>query len=262
MDSRTDDRNMLWELARTMTSRDSYPAAIALRKLARAGYTTLAEVDAVSDWVLLATPGIGVGRLGVVRRLVRPGWQPPSRKAIEVAERFLRAARLALRFWPLETLTSVVKGSPPLLGTDHPVEERLAFTMFSEATRKALRHDEAAAWIMALQQLAREGDRLVHSQSKTRSDDRTRSLALADAGQQPFVTEPTEVAPKRSTANPESHHYAYEPEERRRIVERYRAALQDGEVENKEAWAYNNYRISRKTLWRYEQEFPEAEGES
>jgi hypothetical protein len=52
-------------------------------------------------------------------------------------------------------------------------------------------------------------------------------------------------------------HAAYPaPEERKRIVEHYRAAVRKGEISDKEAWARSHYGISRRTLYRYEQEFP------
>ena len=261
MDSNTDEKNLLWELAQTMTSRDSYSAAVALRKLAQAGYATLDEVDAISDWVLLATPGIGVGRLGIVRRLIRPDWQPASRKTIETAERFLTAARFALRFWPVEALASIVEGSMPVLVTDRPVEKRLAVEMFSEAARKALRHDEAEAWVLALRQLTRGRDRQVHGKLEPHRAFSSQATAPAEGQKQPPTSNPMDTPPKPGAADPESDHYAFCSEERRRIVEHYRTAQKNGEVENKEAWAYNNHRISRKTLWRYEQEFPETESE-
>jgi len=57
----------------------------------------------------------------------------------------------------------------------------------------------------------------------------------------------------------ESSHYSYPRPKRRQIVEEYRMARRNGEVENKQAWAERRYHISRKTLWRYEREFPEEE---
>jgi hypothetical protein len=57
----------------------------------------------------------------------------------------------------------------------------------------------------------------------------------------------------------ESPRFSYPRPKRRQIVEEYRTACRYGEVENKEAWAERRYHISRKTLWRYECEFPEGE---
>jgi hypothetical protein len=54
----------------------------------------------------------------------------------------------------------------------------------------------------------------------------------------------------------ESPRFSYPRLKRRQIVEEYRAALRNGEVKNKDAWA-DGFHISRKTLWRYECEFPE-----
>jgi hypothetical protein len=57
----------------------------------------------------------------------------------------------------------------------------------------------------------------------------------------------------------ESARFSYPRPQRRQIVEEYRAACRNGEVECKEAWAGSRYHISRKTLWRYECEFPDRE---
>ena len=53
--------------------------------------------------------------------------------------------------------------------------------------------------------------------------------------------------------------FSYPRAKRRQIVQEYRAARMNGEVENKEIWAQSRYHICRKTLWRYECEFPESE---
>lgn len=55
----------------------------------------------------------------------------------------------------------------------------------------------------------------------------------------------------------ESPRFSYPRPKRRQIVEEYRTACRNGEVENKDTWADTNYHICRKTLWRYECEFPE-----
>lgn len=249
MNQNTDDQNLLWQLAQTMISRDTYLVAIALRKLVQAGYTSLEEVVATSDWVLLATPGIGVGRLGIVRRLVEPEWQPPSHKAIQTATWFLSTARLALRFWSVEDLTSVIRGAMPPPVADRPIEKRLALERFSVAVRNVLRYDDAEAWILALQQVAREDDdHAVHCQALVPVERQAEPPALSDDAA-PVPTDP---------ASRDSDHYAFSAEDRRQIVEHYRMARSNGEVANKEAWAYSNYGITRKTLWRYEQEFPPA----
>jgi len=149
---RTVGSNVLYELAQTMAGQDNYPTAIALRKVAQAGYTTLEQVDGVSDWVLLAIPGIGIGRLGAVRRLVRPDWQSPSPKALKAAERFLSAARFARRFWPIEALEALVQSSTLPSTDDGPVEKRLALELFSQATRQALPNCDAEELLQALRQ--------------------------------------------------------------------------------------------------------------
>ena len=259
MSDRSVGSSVLYEMAQTMVCQEDYPTAIALRKLARAGYTTLEQVDGVSDWVLLATPGIGISRLTAVRRLARPDWQPPRPRAIKVAERFLSAARFALRFWPIEDLESVIRGSVSLPAGDRPVEKRLSLEQFAQATRKALRHCEAEAWVLALRQLTHERDRQVHGNLGTHQVFSSQSTPPVENLQQPPTANPTETPPKPGATDPEGDHYAFCLEERRRIVGHYHTARKNGEVENKEAWAYNNYHISRKTLWRYEREFSETE---
>ena len=55
----------------------------------------------------------------------------------------------------------------------------------------------------------------------------------------------------------ESSRFSFPRSKRRQIVEEYRTALRNGEVEGKQNWAESRYNICRKTLWRYESEFPE-----
>jgi hypothetical protein len=57
--------------------------------------------------------------------------------------------------------------------------------------------------------------------------------------------------------NLDSGHFAYPPDERREIVEHFRADHRKGKILNKDSWAQSNYMISGKTLRRYEVEFPE-----
>ena len=132
--------NVLYELAEAMAIADELSTATALRKLAQAGYGSLDEVDSSSDWILLSIPGLGVGRLGAVRRLTRPDWQPPSPQAIKAVDRFLSAARLALRLWPVEALLGVVQGSSLSRAADKPADERLALELLAEAAYSALCH--------------------------------------------------------------------------------------------------------------------------
>jgi hypothetical protein len=130
--------NVLYELAQAMASNDGQSEAIALRKLAQAGYNSLDEVDSASDWTLLCIPGLGVRRLSAVRRLTRSGWQPPSPQAVKAISQFVSAARFALRFWPVEALLGVTVDSPPTLSTSQPAGQRLALDLFSQATHRAL----------------------------------------------------------------------------------------------------------------------------
>ena len=263
MDSNNDDKNLLWELAQTMTSRDSYPAAAALRKLAQAGYANLEEVDAVSDWVLLATPGIGVGRLGVVRRMIRPDWQPASRKTVEAAERFLTAARFALRFWPVEALASIVEGSMPELTTERPLEKRLALDVFCQATSKALSYCPPQELVEMLQQVsnghhpgyAGQHPELHHSSG-------AQTEAMPHEQQKGSGPETSGAEPDQDGTAAESDHYAYSPRRRREIVKHYRAAREQRQVANKDTWAQTNYSISGRTLLRYEQEYFETDEDS
>lgn len=140
MDRSTGKANMLYELAQTIAASGNHLVATALRTLARAGYTSLDEVDRVSDWTLLSISGIGVERLRVVRQLARPGWQPPSLPAVKAAGRFLSAIRFALRFWPPETLVALIEGSAPEIDVGGAHESRWALELFSSALPEALQH--------------------------------------------------------------------------------------------------------------------------
>jgi len=140
-------RNVLYELAQIMVGREDYPTAIALRKLARTGYSSLDEVESASDWTLLSISGIGMERLRVVRRLTRPDWQPPSPEAAKAAAHFVAAARFALRFWPQEILAALIEGSVPEVAVDQPHESRWAMELFSTAVGEALCHHRPEALI-------------------------------------------------------------------------------------------------------------------
>ena len=148
--------NMLYNLAKAVAIDDELSTAAALRKLAQAGYGSLDEVDSASDWILLSIPGLGVGRLGAVRRLTRPDWQPPSPQAIKAVERFLSAARLALRLWPVDALLGVVQGSSPSRPADKPADERLALELLSEATYSALCYCSTGELVETLRQLGHD----------------------------------------------------------------------------------------------------------
>jgi hypothetical protein len=129
--------NVLYELAKVMRGMDRHLTATALHALARHGYGSLAEVEAVTDCELLAIGGIGPGRLGAIRRLSQPDWQPPSRQALHTARRLMHTARLALRFWSVEDLEGSLQGAGPATTRDGPAETRLSLDAFSSAAREA-----------------------------------------------------------------------------------------------------------------------------
>jgi hypothetical protein len=258
MSTDTQGEDLLCELARAMDSRQDYFTAIALRKLARAGYSTLEEVDAASDLVLLATPEIGVRRLKMVRRLVRPEWQPPSPQVTVAAEKFLAAARVALTFWSVDTLDSVLHGSHPP-ACERPAEKRLAIELFSLACSKALRHcavDELGEALIQVSRFANDESQLdapVPLNDEVRTVPRPEQRAAA----------PKPVGPKprrrRRISTRDSDRYAFARQRRLEIVEHFRAARARGEVANKDHWARSHFNISAKTLVRYEREFPETD---
>ncbi len=259
MSTDTEGDSLLCELARAMDSRQDYFMAIALRKLARAGYTTLGEVDAASDLVLLATPEIGLRRLEMVRRLVRPGWQSPPRQVMMAAERFLTAARLALTFWPADVLESVLRGSSPIPACDRPAEKRLAVELFSLACQKALRYCALEELVEALRQASRNADDGSHSKAQVPSGVEAHTAPRID--QQDRAPDPVRSSPHRRRQIPtsDSDRYAFSRERRLEIVECFRAARARGEVANKDHWARSQFSISAKTLMRYEREFPETD---
>ena len=248
--------SVLYEMAQTMVCQEDYPTAIALRKLARAGYTTLEQVDGVSDWVLLATPGIGISRLTAVRRLARPDWQPPRSPVIKVAERFLSAARFALRFWPIEDLESVVQGSVLLPAGDRPIEKRLSLEQFAQATRKALRHCEVEELVQTLKEA-----NVSHGGQPGRvlkpPHDAAAQSKIQNNGQGKASSKQKTSAPRRRSGK-DCEHFAFEAKRRREIVEHFLSARARGQVANKDAWAQANYNISGRTLLRYEHEYLET----
>lgn len=253
------DSSVLYEMAQTIVGQEDYTTAVALRKLARAGYATLEQVDGASDWVLLATPGIGIHRLTAVRRLVRPGWQPPRSRVIKVAERFLSTARFALRFWTIDDLEAVIRGSdlPPV--GDGPIEKRLSVEQFVRATQRALRHCEAEELVQALLQAC--GEQCQHSprtpEEHPQSAPSVRSARKSGNAKTSVPRRPGHQA-RKQWAGGNSQHFAFSADKRREIVAHYRAAWAKGEVANKEQWAKTHHSISAKTLLRYEREFPET----
>jgi hypothetical protein len=258
MHTRTHGENLLYELAQTLAAGNDHSTAIALRKLAQAGYTTLQQVDGVPDYILLSIPGMGVKRLGAVRRLSRPDWQPPSRHAVQVSKWYLSAVRFALCFWPPDTLASVVRGSGPTIEATQPLEARLALDAFTRAASETLRYSDVQELLQPLHEARND-----HSK-----DNWLVAMPRGDIVAQPEVGSRGQGLPSSSNVDPppnrengcpgESDHYAYPRQRRREIVRRYRTARNSGEVKNKEAWAQANYGISVRTLRRYELEYPET----
>jgi hypothetical protein len=246
--------NVLYELAQAMATNDGHSAAVALRKLAQAGYGSLDEVDSASDWTLLSIPGLGVGRLGAVRRLTRSDWQPPSPQAVKAVSRLVSTAKLALRFWPPETLVSCIQGSPPDGSSGQPYERRLAIDCFSRATQQALNHCRPKELMLVLQAVG-NGCQCPRIESSSVSGVQT-SLQRRLRSDLPASTA-IRATPRQDSQVRETDHFAYPEHERRDIVRHYRAARERGEVQNKERWAHSNYSISARTLLSYEHEFPE-----
>jgi hypothetical protein len=253
--------NVLRQLAQTLTAGGHHSTATALRLLARAGYTTLEQVDAVSDWVLLSIRGIGEIRLREVRQLTRTDWQPPSPQAMHAANWFLSSAQFALRYWPPETLASLIRGSAPTTVDDGPIEKRLAIDVLSHAVRKAQHHCETEELVQALCQASHvPGSGLcqpIESTSGVSIQTRARSNGQGNT-QKP---ESSGAKPRRRRAGTNSERFAYSRDRRLEIVERFRAARDRGEVENKDRWARLSGNISGRTLKRYELEFPETDAE-
>ena len=258
MSHRTGNENLLQELAHTLAASDDHATAIALRKLAQAGYTTLERVDGIPDWILLSIPGIGVKRLGAVRALTRTEWRPPSPQAIQVTSWYLSAVRFALRFWSPDILASLMRGPRPGIGVGQPVEARLALDVFDRAASEALGYCDAQELLQPL-----------HEANCGYS--RGTCLVPVNPGgsdAQPGTSDnghgPTSAPSASSTPFPESgydgdsDHYAYPRQKRRKIVRHFRMARKRGEVQNKEGWAQANYNISGRTLFNYEREFPET----
>jgi hypothetical protein len=253
---RTADSSVLYEMAQTMVGQEDYPTAIALRKLARAGYATLEQVDSVSDWVLLATPGIGIHRLTAVRRLVRPDWQPPRSRVIKIAERFLSVAHFALRFWSIEDLEAVMRGSVTLPAGNRPFEKRLSLEQFVQATRKALRHCEVEVLVQTLRE-ANVSQRGQPGRVLKPHHDAAAQSKVQNSGQGKASNKHKTSAPRRRSGE-DCEHFAFEAKKRREIVERFLSARARGQVANKDAWAQANYNISGRTLLRYEHEYLET----
>ena len=156
--------NVLYELAQALPAGHGYLTAMALRQLARHGFTSLAQVEGASDWELLALNGIGPERLAAIRRLTRPDWQPPSTQAISTAQRLLATAQLALRFWRVEDLEATLAGADPRATDDGRPESRLSMDAFASAVREASEHHAPDL----LRQILQRASTLVGHNAKTR----------------------------------------------------------------------------------------------
>jgi hypothetical protein len=238
-----------------MTASGRHATAIALRRLAQAGYTSLEQVDNTSDWVLLAIRGIRAGRLGHVRRLCRPEWQPPSSQAIRASNWFMSATQHALRYWSPETLASVLRGSAPTPSSAASVDERLALDVFAQAARHAQRYCRAVELIQALRQAS--NTELEHmplsSDCDAIPDDQP---GEADHAQVETTSpDPAPVILHEGDAVQDSDHFAHPRHKRIEIVRRYWLAREKREIQNKDAWARSHYQITGKTLLSYEREF-------
>ena len=259
MSASTYSDNVLYQLAQTLTGGGRHSTAVALRLLAQAGYTTLEQVDAVSDWVLLSIRGVGQRRLREVRLLTRTDWQPPAPQAIHAANWFLSSVQFALRYWPPETLASLIRGFVPRIVNGGPIEKRLAIDVLSHAVRQALRHCETEELVQALWQASQgQGSGLCHPIEST-SGVSMQTGARSNGQDWTQKPESSRAEPRRRRAGTDSERFAYSRDRRREIVERFRAARDRGEVENKDHWARSNGNISGKTLKRYEREFPETD---
>lgn len=140
-----DNENLLYELAMALPYEERHLAAMALRCLARHGYTSLTEIELATDWELLTVNGIGLGRLAALRRLIQPDWQLPSRQARRTARCLLSAAQLALHFWSVDDLEAALTGAVPPGTENAPLETRLSMAAFTGAAREASHHHEPDA---------------------------------------------------------------------------------------------------------------------
>lgn len=156
--------NLLCDLAKAMPARDRHQTAVALRCLARHGFTSLDAIEQATDCELLAVSGIGIERLGAVRRLTQPQWQPPSRTAINLAGRFLWASQLALRYWRVEDLEGVFDGDYPTTSPGAPLEARLSLDAYRQAVQEAVPHHGPAG----LRHILRRANAIVNPKSNGR----------------------------------------------------------------------------------------------
>jgi hypothetical protein len=254
-----DNVNLLHELASALAASGDHSTAIPLRKLARAGYASLEQVDEASDWLLLSFPGMGAKRLGRIRALTRRDWHPPTAQSIKVTGWYLTAARFALRFWPAEVLSQIVDGSSLKADPQGPPEMRLALDVFTQATRDALCHCDRRELLLLLRQASDSNPLTSCHVPWTPGDDFTPRQSGRNGRALVTAADTSRTVAPGSASDEETDHYAYPHQRRRSIVQHYRVARSRGEVKNKDAWAQTNYGISGRTLFNYEREFPEAE---
>ena len=243
--SKAGDSNLLFDLAQALTRAGERDAAVALRVLARAGYTSLEQASATSDWVLLAIPGLGEKRLAYVRRLAEQEWHPPSRASVEAMGWFMNAARFALRFWSPEALAARVLGRAPQAAGQISAEQRLALQMFAAAAAGAVLHCQAEELRQVLLQVGH--GRQPHS---TDGPESAANRQLRGREPEALTVQASQPEPSRET-----DHFAFPRGERFDIVRQYHEARRKGEVANKDQWAFANHNISGRTLSRYEREY-------
>jgi hypothetical protein len=251
--------NVLYQLAQTLAGGGRHSTATALRLLAQAGYTTLEEVDAASDWILLSIRGMGMTRLKKVRQLTRTDWKPPSPQAVHTANWFLSSVRFALRYWSPETLISLIRGSAPRTISAGPIEKRLAIDVLSQAVRRALHHCGAEELVQALRQADGRPGGSARQTTGIASNPCIRVEELGARQASPSISELSATSSRGGGPAGDSDRYAYSPRKRREIVQHYRAVRDSGLIENKDRWAHTNYNITGRTLLNYEREFPEVE---
>jgi hypothetical protein len=255
MSTITYSNNVLYQLAQTLAGGGRHSTALTLRLLAQAGYTTLQEVDAVSDWVLLSIRGIGARRLREVRLLTRTDWKPPSPQAIQAANWFLSSAQFALHYWPPETLVSLIRGSGPGTVNGGLIEKRIAIEVLSDAVHKALRYCEEEELVQALRQAdGRPGERTRQTHEVASGS----GIAVEKPAARQVSVPASELPATPSHGNGavgDSDRFAHPRHKRLEIVEDYWAARERGLVQNKDNWARSHYHISGKTLLSYEREF-------
>ena len=252
-------QNMLYEMAQALADSGQQTAAIGLRRLALAGYTTLQQVDAASDWALLSIPGIGLGRLTAVRKLTTPGWRRPSTQAIKDMTWFLSALRLALHFWAIGILASLVRGSEPPSTAGFPAEARLALDVWGLAVRRALHHCDPRTVVQIMSEVAGGQPSVSPPGVPPFEDSGGQEVAPGNLHLERSACHAPAWETARRGMDEENDHYAFPRHERLEIVRLYRAAREAGKVRSKHGWAQANYQISGKTLLAYEREFAEAE---